>query len=384
MDLIQEYSDSSENEYTARTPPNNSNLGKRKRSHGADTSLLVTEKISKGFASADVEREKSPYRVRIKLLESPRASAGSCNGRKRNKKHVQGNWAGHVFLKIPCNSGCGENQNEEMLYRSIVSTLRWFQCRMNLQVRSSPYTTESIEEVPIVPHVSSRDLENICSSDSDSERKSSQSASDEASSASENELHISLSRQFFLQKQSLNPFLSHLKQRIQAGSQRSIHVHVPTLALNDEDKNLRACPFGDSHQGQRITDMEILSNDEQTRSFLTIPVITPGSEITSLVKIVDSTMRKFGVKEYYDDPKFHISIASWKYSEKLIERWEYLKLHPTLFDSSTQRSSGIFLKGDSNADGGKAASRADPLVFAIRGIYCDFGTVEKHYIPFEK
>ena len=62
---------------------------------------------------------------------------------------------------------------------------------------------------------------------------------------------------------------------------------------------------------------EILTNDEKTCSFLMTPVHERQSKSIHkmLIKTADSVLTKYGQKKYYDDPKFHISIASWKYEE---------------------------------------------------------------------
>jgi len=87
--------------------------------------------------------------------------------------------------------------------------------------------------------------------------------------------------------------------------------------------------------------------------------------IPSVVGLIDSVMKKYGQKGYYDDPKFHISIASWKYNDWVFDRWNARGCcsESSIVDMNTEVD-------DSS------------LLFVMRGIHCDFGTVEKHYIPF--
>lgn len=400
MDLIQIYdSDSSLDEFSGGGLSNYSNVRKRKQQeHRKPCTTLKRYKDDEN--SDDEESNQNP--ICVTLLESPFARGHDRHRFKRNQEHIQGNWAGHVFMKIPCNAGNERSEQEELLHQSLRNTLQYFQQAMD---KSSPSLTtgkdycDSTEKVVIVPYVSIRvptvqkdnnELEIQQSDDlqadsSDSGSELSQSVSDEASASTSTDekeprdhqqaLHISLSRQFYLQKQSIHPFLSDLKQRIQIGIPQAIYVRVST-------KNCNGTCRGAHQQSQRIMDMEILSNDEKTRSFLTVPVTTCGSEISSVVALVDSTMKKYGQKEYYEDPKFHISIASWKYSKALVERWQ--RLRGAVFESRSGNDLDHDSKPILNANEDTAVPGEDVLLFALRGIYCDFGTVENHYIPFGK
>jgi len=112
---------------------------------------------------------------------------------------------------------------------------------------------------------------------------------------------------------------------------------------------------------------EVLTNDEKTRSFLTIPVTNSSNEsVRNLMTIVDYVLSKFGQKRYYSDPKFHISIASWKY-EECIERasvgWEKTSC-------------------ENQVSGQLKSTPKDDFIFVVDGIMCDFGTIEKHRILF--
>jgi hypothetical protein len=111
---------------------------------------------------------------------------------------------------------------------------------------------------------------------------------------------------------------------------------------------------------------EILSNEDRSRSFLTVPIVpsvsTNVNSIRNVVALIDEVLEKYGASKYYNDAKFHVSIASWAYESWIIEDYQEYHSHD------------------------KQANTTHELLdfnLVVRGIYCDIGTIEKHYIPFE-
>lgn len=219
-------------------------------------------------------------------------------------------------------------------------------------------------DLVIVPHIildgkgaRSKDQNICCQVDSEQDENSSSEESSESldadsGSSSDGEcqgneefrsLHISISRQFYLQKHSLKAFLSELKERIRIQQRCPMHVSI----------SAKHC--------------EVLTNNEKTRSFLTIPVNESSNDsVRKLMAIVDTVLSKFGQRQYYNNPKFHISIASWKYEECIESasiRWEKAPC-----ENHTNRQLRNTPKDD--------------FTFVVDGIMCDFGTVEKHRILF--
>ena len=104
-------------------------------------------------------------------------------------------------------------------------------------------------------------------------------------------LHISLSRPFYLQEQSIESFVDHLTKAL------SIFAPIPiTFSPNQP---------------------QVLVNDELTRTFLTIPALSSAqqqqqqsSDIIKLIRAIDVVMERFGQPTYYDHPRIHVSIAS--------------------------------------------------------------------------
>ncbi|KAI8144110.1 U6 snRNA phosphodiesterase Usb1 [Fennellomyces sp. T-0311] len=94
-------------------------------------------------------------------------------------------------------------------------------------------------------------------------------------------LHISLSRAVFLKEHQLDSFA------------QSIREHVTQVG------------------GFRITfaQVSVLTNDEKTRSFITVEVGAGYSELLSILKSVDAVMEKFKRPVFYKPPRFHASVA---------------------------------------------------------------------------
>jgi len=99
-------------------------------------------------------------------------------------------------------------------------------------------------------------------------------------------LHISLSRPFYLQQQSISSFVEHMRT---------------TLA-----------PYSPMPITLDATNPEVLANDEKTRSFLTIPAVqkTHGSSLIRMIRSLDAVMERYGQAPYYEEAKIHTSVAS--------------------------------------------------------------------------
>jgi len=81
-------------------------------------------------------------------------------------------------------------------------------------------------------------------------------------------------------------------------------------------------------------------------------------------------MVKYGHDTYYQDPRYHISIASWHYCEEILEKWQ---------DHCQQCNRSMISGGE---EGVSACTPDSLLTIAVRGMHCNFGTIEKHYIAF--
>jgi len=277
---------------------------------------------------------------------------------QRSRSHVQGNWSGHVYISLR------DVRNEGVYYRLEDHVAALIQDLHQKLVLSTYGRHGRKDDIVIAPHIildrkGTRSNDQNIGSEVDAEHdenssseESSESLESDSESSTDGEcqcdeeyrsLHISISRQFYLQKHSLEAFLEELKERIRIQQRHPINISI----------SAKHC--------------EVLTNDEKTRSFLTIPVTNSSNEsVRNLMTIVDCVLSKFGQRRYYSDPKFRIRIASWKY-EECIERatvgWEKTPC-------------------ENQARGQLRSTPKDNFIFVVDGILCDFGTIEKHRILF--
>lgn len=79
-----------------------------------------------------------------------------------------------------------------------------------------------------------------------------------------------------------------------------------------------------------MTKLKVYTNDEHTRSFVAIEVISPSKTFEKYVKSVDQCFDEFKLQTYYKNPSFHISIAwcigdmSLKITEEKMEELQNL------------------------------------------------------------
>ena len=136
---------------------------------------------------------------------------------------------------------------------------------------------------------------------------------------SQSNLHLSLSRPFFLQTASIDSFRRELQLEL---------LHVRALALEFDDDI-------------------ILSNDEGTRTFFGWKV-ADNEYLRHIVQKIDSVMLKYQQQVYYSPPIFHVSVASVRGT--LPDCRRHLKQH-------------------------RASESSDALVYYARKVSCSFGTV---------
>lgn len=146
--------------------------------------------------------------------------------------HVRGNWAGHVFCSLMENDREGEwKQHAEVAIE-----------RFRIALEESGWSGT------VVSH---------------------------------GQLHVSLSRPFFLQLASIESFQRELQDAL-------------------------------SHERDFVLQMDeelILSNDEGTRSFFGWK-LTRNPALNRIVGQIDAVMLKYKQQVYYDPPIFHVSLAS--------------------------------------------------------------------------
>lgn len=98
--------------------------------------------------------------------------------------------------------------------------------------------------------------------------------------------HISLSRTIYLKMHELDSFVQNIRLILQ---------HTPSFDIS-------------------FAQMAQLTNDEKTRTFVTLEVGSGYNELLHCVKRVDKVVKSFHQPEFYDPPRFHTSIA-WSLKE---------------------------------------------------------------------
>ena len=187
-------------------------------------------------------------------------------------------------------------------------------------------------------------------------------------------LHISLSRPIYLPAPSVDSFLADISSRV-----ASLH----SAALRHGHCN--------SHKGKTIHlrphNATIFVNDNQTRSFLSIPISDESSCWAKrlLLPPIDATMLRFGQKAYYDEGIMHVSIASVKGNmiPIILKKRRHRDLKLTASGNESKISSiPLFQSQDCNqlAD---ETRRCIPESIPIRldRIQCDFGKVKNMALP---
>ena len=333
MDLLRHYDDlSSSSDEESKTKghlsdemssTSSSSPGKRRKRLQNEMSLAVKELASAGTGSSKRSFKSPHISERIKLLSAYQQLDLSANERNffvRNDPHVMGNWCGHIYISL--------QQNNDDPYQILRDLARTAIQRFHKDLLTKEQLQK--ESITIVPFLNMRDELDLSSDDEISIDSENQEESDEPS------LHISLSRHFYLQHQSIQPFIRDLKSHL---------ASIPLLNVSTSS-----------------TATNILTNDDCTRSFLSLELARKEhgkaySQICRLIRVVDVVLEKYGCKSYYQNPSIHVSVASWRYNKALID--------------TVGSQCGSHSLDDDNSG----------CVFRISSVQCDFGANERHMIP---
>lgn len=240
--------------------------------------------------------------------------------------HTPGNWAGHIFFPLAPSSASTSGSSKydaanrvasrrlyvaaEELIENFATTLKE-RC-LEEKDEGGGECNDEVDDMRVVSHLPPLPLGQDDSSSDDEDDGESSARSDDNSveggnrcndrkqhqedrrdggthnekGASNVLLHMSLSRPFYLQQQSISNFVEHVR--------KVLAPHSPIPVTVD------------------LSNPEILVNDEKTRSFLTIPAaqISQNAPIIRMIRSIDTVMKRFGQSEYYEEAKIHTSIAS--------------------------------------------------------------------------
>ncbi|KAI6166670.1 hypothetical protein EDD17DRAFT_1180740 [Pisolithus thermaeus] len=209
---------------------------------------------------APTKRRKLPPLAASLAPSVPADDPTKHQGRIRSFPHVEGQYATHVYVPLILGPG-------EALYDLVTDVV-----------------SKAKEEVGGLWGVGEAEREDLQGQGQRHEREDRQKNKNMGRSKRRNaklELHISLSRPIFLRAHQRDDFKRAVKRIAESVS-----------------------PFNAS-----FSTFSELTNDEHTRTFLSMEVGAGHFEFCHILKLLAPTLRSLRQKEFYADPKFHASIA---------------------------------------------------------------------------
>ncbi|KZP06104.1 hypothetical protein FIBSPDRAFT_876858 [Athelia psychrophila] len=190
------------------------------------------------------------------LADSLRPSAPINNpalhqGRVRSSPHVEGQWAAHIYVPVFVDAG---------------SALGRLLDDVQLDAR---------EMVPSLIEIGVLEGKDEVANDAGDAGKGRKKR------RGERELHVSLSRPTYLR--------AHQREDLKRAIKTVAKAHAPFKAS--------------------FATFSALTNDEKTRTFLTLEVGAGHNELRALTEALTPALRAIRQKEFYSDPRFHASIA---------------------------------------------------------------------------
>jgi hypothetical protein len=260
------------------------------------------------------------------------SDSNDSNEFQRTNPHWEGRWAGHLFLPFPSldhldiadqsfendeSESCAEDTSDESDVeeeetvlpesRSFLPSIRILIKYLALLLQEAfddtdehEYSSES-SNITIVPHIPMQpariQTKNTSMSDAPKPQRNNEYTQQLF-------LHVSLSRPIYLPAPSVDSFISSISQCIKT---------VLSVSKNNSNSKCNGRLF---HLNPH--DAAIFTNDDQSRSFLTIPITGESTQWIKRVLLppIDSTMKRFGLKSYYSEEGercvLHVSVASVK------------------------------------------------------------------------
>ncbi|KAF9109893.1 nuclear protein localization protein 4 [Mortierella sp. AM989] len=222
------------------------------------TSQTETELVSRKKAKSALPSLPSSLTDLFKERERPPDNPERHQGRVRTRAHIDGSWPVHVYLSATIVSTDTANNTVKLPSElfDIVSTL------IKSARKTAPSTVSLLQSIET--------------------RRDPKAIPTEAEVAEDaNELHISLTRPLYLQELHIGRFVSEVRDAFKSRKR-----------------------FNVSFSG-----VQSFSNDEKTRSFLSLRVGSGHAEIESLVTEMDAIAERYSQPTFYEDPQFHASFA---------------------------------------------------------------------------
>jgi len=285
-------------------------------------------------------------------------------GFQRAAPHMEGNWAGHIYLPLSIiaeTDGATQNWEEQWNQTSFQTFLHFASQTVKHFVATKTRTpfdataTSADEEeadIVVIPHFKYPHVDDV---DDDGENSEQNSSTEDNSSCSSSDLvvtkpvdtkkrardsslthskpetfhrckkqkipqqsscnlHVSVAKPFYLQQHNIDSFISDLTQHVQAWQE----MQPGPLILS----------FPIQHS---TASYSVLFNDEQTRAFLTLSTIEESSIqlIPWIRTVIDPVMTKYGFPTYRFDGKTRNSENSMIEDPTLVDRGQ-VQLHVTI------------------------------------------------------
>ena len=108
----------------------------------------------------------------------------------------------------------------------------------------------------------------------------------------------------------------------------------------------------------------VLVNGEQTRSFWCWKIVPSNNpHLARIVRHVDEVLKSYNQPSYYDDPIFHVSLASFPGNAEDVD---------TDFDDDND--------DDDLSSSGRSTSEEEEDYVTVTGVHCKFGTTKEFRI----
>lgn len=244
--------------------------------------------VSQHHDDGNAAMQKATTRGHVQLIDSTETGEVATDLFVREVPHTRGNWAGHVFVKIPSSFG-----------RRARTSVTAFCSRLE----EAGWTGTVLSHTP--------------------------------------NLHLSLSRPFFLQQSSIESFVQSLQQRLS-------HERRTRLVVTGE---------------------KLLVNDSGTRSFWCWS-LSKNASIQRILSHVDAVLIEYQQDTYYESPEFHVSLASLPGNvEELLRQYD------------TRQTDGSASVGSKSDDNDSDQDDSDgPLIVTIDHVCVTFGTTKFYRI----
>jgi hypothetical protein len=241
----------------------------------------------------------------------------------RSQPHVTGNWSGHVRISLGDCASCHDfddidNEEDENVWYQYYELFDFCIDQYAKILSDLGYSGKCWKHTP------------TRTSSSSLPRKYDKS-----------QLHVSLSRPFYLQLANIDSFISQLGKRLEL---------IPTFDL--------------LQQQSRSPSLQILNNDENTRSFLVMPIRSTNCYnnedlLESIVQCVNEVLKAYRQPSYPKPALFHISLASWV---------------PAIPPAMAQSASILWQQQ-------QQSTKAPSFVIPVTKVQCHFGTTKIFDIP---